>query len=310
MRIVSEKGDSLLIIAAAPHPLEAQQIYALTSPQRATTFKIFFEGIADAAGNPLDSLSRQTEFAGNANPDTTRPRLVRITPADSSRGVQITTTVEMIFSEMMANSPMLIDKAAKKIEGRTWPLAVQDSSGKTVAGKGIWLNPFQFRFQPDTLWQSRTKYVVRILADSTFDASGNAHFDTTKQITFWTLNADTLTAIGGEITEAQADATGAVHLTLRQIGASAGGQLGASPTPVSRSQSEHKMILAAPGPYRFGNILPGLYQLGAFRDANRNGRYDFGSAFPYAPAERFVVWPDTIKARSRWPNEGNDFVLP
>ncbi|MGH7598552.1 MAG: Ig-like domain-containing protein, partial [bacterium] len=302
-------GESLRVLGAAPHPLDPQQVHVLIQPQQAASYKIFLEQIIDAAGNPLDSLSRQMEFTGSAKPDTARPRLVKITPADSSRNVPVTSTVEMIFSEMMSNGLALINNIPKKTATAAWPLQVQNASGNSVPGKGEWLNPFQFRFQPDTLWQSRTQYVVTILADSIFDASGNALFDTTGKITFWTLNADTLTAISGKITDAQPDATGTVHLTLRQVGASASGA-GAPPRAPSSSGPVYNAALPEPGAYRFEHILPGLYQLGGFRDANRNGRYDFGAAFPFLPAERFVVWPDTIKTRSRWPNEGNDFVMP
>ncbi|MDZ7343940.1 MAG: hypothetical protein ONA90_05440, partial [candidate division KSB1 bacterium] len=68
--------------------------------------------------------------------------------------------------------------------------------------------------------------------------------------------------------------------------------------------------LPEPGPYRFEYVLPGVYQLRAFRDANRNGRFDFGAVLPFVSAERYFVWPDTIKVRSRWPNEGNDVIFP
>jgi methionine-rich copper-binding protein CopC len=309
VRVTGVNEAPLRILAAAPHPLDPQQVHVLTPPQPAGSYKIFLKQMYDAAGNPLDSLSRQTEFAGSTKPDSTRPRLVKITPADSSRNVAITSTVEMIFSEMISNALPSINNIPKKAAARAWPLRVQRAGGQTVAGKGEWLNPFQFRFRPDTLWQSRAQYVAAILADSTFDASGNALFDTTGKINFWALNADTLTAISGKITEAQPDATGAVHLTLRQIGASASGT-GAPPRAPSSSGATYTTVLTEPGFYRFEHILPGLYQLGGFRDANRNGRYDFGEAFPFIPAERFVVWPDTIKVRSRWPNEGNDFVLP
>ncbi|MGH7455361.1 MAG: Ig-like domain-containing protein, partial [bacterium] len=314
LRVMSAAGESLRVLGAAPHPLDPLQVHVLTQPQQATNYKFFLEQILDAAGNSLDSLSRQTEFTGSAKPDTVRPRLVKITPADSSRNVPITSTVEMIFSEVMENGLAFINNIPKKTAAAAWPLQVQNASGNSVPGKGEWLNPFQFRFQPDTLWQSRTQYVVTILADSTFDASGNALFDTTGKITFWTLNADTLTAISGKITDAQPDATGTMHLTLRQVGASTSGT-GAPPKAPSSSGPVYTTVLPAtpvvePGAYRFENILPGLYQLGGFRDANRNGRYDFGAGFPFLPAERFVVWPDIIKVRSRWPNEGNDFVLP
>ena len=308
LRLAGVTGDSLKILAAISHPLNARQIHLLTSQQQVTTYKVFAAQIVDAAGNQLDSLSRQTEFTGNAKPDTSRPRLVKLTPADSSRNVAVTATVEMIFSEIMVNASALVD-ISQRLTSHSRPLAVQDSSGKPVKGKGKWLNPFQFRFQPDALLKSRAKYAVKILSDSTFDASGNALFDTLNQITFWTMNADTLTAISGTIVEAQPDATGTVHLTLKQVGAYTSSTLGSAPA-AARPGPEYSMILPAPGPYRFDHILPGLYQLRGFRDANKNGRYDFGAAFPFVPAERFVVWPDTMKVRSRWPNEGNDFVLP
>jgi hypothetical protein len=151
--------------------------------------------------------------------------------------------------------------------------------------------------------------VVKILADSTFDWNGNAVFDTLRQITFWVMNADTLSAISGEVKDTRPEATGSIYLFARQLGAGAKSQFGFQPeTP--RAEGTYMVILPEPGPYLFEHILPGAYQLSAFRDANRNGRYDFGAVSPYISAERFMMWPDTIKVRSRWPNEGNEFVLP
>jgi hypothetical protein len=309
LRIFSAAAESLRILAAMSHPLNQRQLHLLTGEQRAVTYKIFAEQIVDAAGNPLDSLSQQTEFTGSAKPDSTRPRIVKATPADSSRSVSVATSIEMIFSELMANAPALANVSPKPIAGNVWPLAVQDSAGQAVKGKGLWLNPLQFRFQPDSLLKSRARYVVKILSDSSFDASGNALFDTLEQITFWTMNADTLTAISGTISDAQAEATGSVHLVLKQVAAFSGSSLGTRPAPTS-TDLEYSTILTGPGPYLFDHILPGLYQLSGFRDANRNSRFDYGAPFPFAPAERFAVWPDTMKVRSRWPNEGNDFVIP
>jgi uncharacterized protein (DUF2141 family) len=307
VHVFSSAGDSLRILAIAPHPLDPLQVHAITDPQQAVTYKAFLGEFLDAAGNPLDSLYRQTEFAGNTQPDTSRPRLLKITPADSSRGVHVAAPVEMIFSEMMTNAlASLNNKLQREIGGSRWPLTAQQASGRAVAGKGVWLNPFQFRFQPDTLWRSQAQYVVKTLADSTFDWSGNAVFDTTRQITFWIMNADTLSAISGRLTDSKPEATGSIHLAARQLGTASGSRLG-SP---SRSGEGYRVILLEPGRYRFEQILPGSYQLSAFRDANRNGRYDLGSTLPYVPAERYMTWPDTIKVRSRWPNEGNDFVLP
>lgn len=309
LHLTNTAGESLKVFAAFPHPLNMRQLHVLTASQQATNYKISFDQVVDKAGNALDSLSRQSELNGRAQPDTSRPRLVRLTPADSSRNVSVTTNIEMIFSELMANAPVLTTYALKKNASRLEPLAVWDSTRQLVQGKGEWLSPLQFRFQPKTFLKSRAQYFIKIFADSTFDPSGNALFDTLHQITFWMMNADTLTSISGTLADAQPDATGAVHLTLKQVGAFSSSAFGAAPA-AARTAVEYSLILPAPGPYRFEHILPGLYQLSGFRDANQNGRYDFGATFPFIPAERFVVWPDTMKVRSRWPNEGNDFVLP
>ena len=62
--------------------------------------------------------------------------------------------------------------------------------------------------------------------------------------------------------------------------------------------------------YYLKDVLPGLYLLESFRDWDGDGRYSLGRPFPFKPSERFVVYQDTVRVRSRWPNEGNDIILP
>jgi hypothetical protein len=79
---------------------------------------------------------------------------------------------------------------------------------------------------------------------------------------------------------------------------------------VQNSQRRYETEIESPGPYILSYMLPGDYFLQAFRDKDGNGRYTYGNVKPYMPAERFVQLPDTIRTRSRWPNEGNDLRLP
>lgn len=64
------------------------------------------------------------------------------------------------------------------------------------------------------------------------------------------------------------------------------------------------------GAWEFANIPPGSYRLTAFVDANGNGRYDYGSAFPFVPAERFVVLPTELQVRPRWTIDNVRVVVP
>jgi hypothetical protein len=56
--------------------------------------------------------------------------------------------------------------------------------------------------------------------------------------------------------------------------------------------------------------MPGPYLLEAFLDRDGNGRFDPGHPYPWRPSEPIAVYTDTVAARSRWPNEGNDFQWP
>ncbi len=281
LHVRAENGDSLQIVLAAQHPLDRGLVQTIITPMQSSKYAGVATALFDEAGNELDSLARTSEFTGTTNPDTTRPRVVKISVADSARNVLPAAPIEVIFSEIMRT-----DTASA--------LLVQDSSGAVVGGGLQWLNAFQFRLQPQPHWKSRARYTVKIQREKIFDWNGNALFDTTGQITFWTVNADTFASISGKIADADTAARGAIHLTAKQAG----------------GKTEYRAQTDSAQAYLFKAVLPGLYQIEAFRDVNGNGLFDFGKALPFLPAERYWAWPDTIKVRSRWPNENNDFEMP
>ena len=123
---------------------------------------------------------------------------------------------------------------------------------------------------------------------------GNSLLDSIFCTHFWTLNADTLSAISGIFTDEDSTANGRILLRARQV---------------SPGDLFYSIELDKAGPYVFQNILPGIYLIDAFRDADGNGVYSYGQPLPFVPAERFVFYADSINVRSRWPNEGNDITL-
>ncbi|MGH7495742.1 MAG: Ig-like domain-containing protein [bacterium] len=282
MHLISAKGDSARLFRASPHPLEPAQVHTITSDLQEITYRAWVDSIYDQAGELLDSLRSAGELKGTSRPDTTRPRLVGISIADSTQNVLLNAPLDLFFSELMRT-----DTAQTQV-------AVRDSAGLQVAGELRWPSPLQMRFQPQARWQSRARYSAQIRPELLQDWAGNLLNDTTGVITFWTINADTFASISGKITDSDSTAQGSVQVFARKIG----------------GKDEYHVQLEQPGAYLFREVLPGQYCIGAFRDANRNGRYDFGSPSPFRPAERYMVWPDTIKVRSRWPNEENDFELP
>jgi len=277
-----EAPPAFAVLASEPHPLNPEVVHSFTAPHVPGTYRAGAENLFDFSGLPLDSISRDVEFTASSQADTVRPRIVRVTPDDSSRAVALDTPVELTFSELM------------RLDSSRAIMMIRDSAGVAMRGNGRWKNHFQFEFKPAAVWLSRAKHSVEIFPDSTFDLSGLALFDTLRQRVFWTLNADALSSISGSVSDTTTT-VGPLRMSAKQI---VGGK------------ATYETTVYSPGPYKFDGVLPGVYQLSVYRDANNNGRYDFGKAFPFLPAERFFVSPDSIKVRARWPNEGNDVRLP
>ncbi|MBU0472602.1 MAG: Ig-like domain-containing protein [Bacteroidetes bacterium] len=53
--------------------------------------------------------------------------------------------------------------------------------------------------------------------------------------------------------------------------------------------------------YSFERILPGKYTVWMFDDLNEDGKYNYGKINPFVLSEDFIVYPDTLNLRARWP---------
>ncbi|MFQ5630990.1 MAG: Ig-like domain-containing protein [bacterium] len=271
---------------AANFPLDPKLFYLLTNPiDSIASFVLEAKNVTDVAGNAIDSAFAKYEFGGNARPDTVQPKILRVTPEDSSNGIALDQEVRIVLSEWMQQPDSAVGMVVR----------IADTSRTVVQGKLRWHNPFELGFKPDTTWKSNTRYDLEIANKSLLDYAGNALFDTLATRTFATLNADTLSEISGKLeTSLNLPDSTLIYLKARQV---AGGK------------AEREIWLQAPRAYTFQQLLPGVYMIEGFFDTKPNRKYDFGKAFPFIRSERFFVYPDSIKIRSKWPNEGNDIVV-
>lgn len=239
------------------------------------------EGLADRWGNTTasDSLA----LTVSAMPDTSRPRLAKAAPQDSARRVRPDTPIDLWFSEA-------IDTAAA--DGAVELVGLQQGSVPCVR---MWLTPAHLRLTPLAPLPGSAEYVIRLQGPQLRDVSGNAFSDTLVTLRFWTLNPDTLTEICGSVLDAKPGAEGPVHILALRPG---------------EANPAAEIILPGEGPYCLTGLLPGRYVLLAFRDEDGDGTWSPGWPWPFRPAERCAVYADTVRARARWINEGNDFRLP
>jgi uncharacterized protein (DUF2141 family) len=272
--------DVLLAYLKETDPLEvALAIAPLTAK---TEYEIEVRNLADVSGNLIDAAYSKAQFVASALSDTMPAAIAATTPIDSARAVPLNTIVNIHFSEAVNPAPLERN------------VFVADSVGSRVNGTFQWLTPASVKFKPEFHLQSLSAYRILVKLDSLIDRSGNALRDSTWQLFFTTLSADTLSSISGAVIDEDSTATAAIYLTA---------------VSTERNGPAYDLVLPAPGPYLFSDILPGAYTIEAFRDRNENGEYDFGKAVPFQPAERFAIHSENIQVRSRWPNEGNNIVF-
>ena len=276
--------DTLRLQLMYQNPQDPSRLELITAtPMNAGQYLVTAQDFYDLAHNPLEPAYRTIEFAGNATPDTLPPQIVSVVPADSARQVPLDQTVEFYFSEAMNDSSL------------SPHIIFIDTTGNLASGKFIHPKPNYLKFIPDANWTSLMSYTIRIKADSIFDWFDNALAESTLTYLFTTLNADTLASISGNIIDEFEADSGRIYLTARQT---------------KKDGKFYETVIKAPGPYLFDGVFPGDYLISGFRDRDGNGTYSYGNISPFIPAERFFTGSDTIRVRSRWPNEGNDITIP
>ncbi len=258
----------------------------LASPlDSGVTYRLSAAGVYDPAGNPIDTSHARFEFIGTGRPDTVKPVLSVVGMRDSVRGVWIDQPVEIDFSKPVIHDPL------------NTAVELLDSTRKRVDVSMKWLNATDLVLVPRKDYLSRAWYVIRVQMDSVRDYAGNRCKDSTLQLRFQTFDLRSTGVIAGEVIDRQSDSTGGVLvLTASSIDL----------TP----QRKRTLSLRRPGPFLLDRLVEGKYVLDLYRDRDSSGSYSFGKVHPFAPAERFAVYPDTVKVRARWSVEGVQIVLP
>ena len=278
-------NDSLKILNAATDFYNAAIVRLATAKQDSNhEYKVVVKNAFDLNYLPILPDSNFAFFQGSPLPDTTKPSYVAMQPHDSSKFVLSFTPLHFYFSKAMQ---------PESIQDN---LVVADTLGDTLKGDIKWPEQSHYIFEPTEKFASERFYRVALPVDSVFDLAGNPLADTLFQRQFTSVNPDTLTAISGTVFDTDTTATGPFY--VRAFSAN------------EQNENGYKISIEEPGPYSFENMLPGSYTIELYRDEDENGRFSYGKAFPYEPAERYWIYPDTISIRARWPTEGEDIFFP
>ena len=243
------------------------------------TYRVRVWGVADKAGNLIDSTARGELIAGVLAADTLRPRISVRDMRDSSRAVAIGAPVELLFSDPVRFAPL------------ERGITLLDSTRKSVEMRLVRTGPASVAILPRSPFMSRAWYAVTVRMDSVRSLRGLGYRDSTYALRFQTMDVRTTGVLAGTVTdEAGAGGKGRVFLTAASVDLN-------PPRSVT-------LLLNQPGPFTFPMLAEGKYRLSGFRDADSSGDFSYGLPFPFTPAERFAVYPDTVRVRARWSVEG------
>jgi len=165
-----------------------------------------------------------------------------------------------------------------------------DANGADVAGKFVWRNSAAASFIPSSPMLYGKWYSLHIALDSVIGLGGTRPRDSVLVRRFRIIDESLLSSVAGVVADDSSNVRGTIMIVA---------------TNTSVTTDPPKTIrLKELGSFIFPHLLEGKYTLYAFRDTDSNGVYSHGKLFPFQPAERFVVYPDTLKVRARWPLEG------
>ncbi len=246
------------------------------------SYRLAVSGLTDLRGAALDSAYTTCEFFWPSAPDTTRPAVVRSSPANRENLVAGDSPVMLTFSEPVDTG--LINGA----------FFLADSAGVTLRGERLWPDPLHFRFIPSAPLAGGMAYTMALDSGTIVDLAGNIAAERWAA-RFTSIDIDLYGGIAGSLRIGRDDwLAQPLRLEFKPVGK-------------RRKSILHTLV----GAQEFEYPLPeGKYTIGLTVDLNGNRRHDIGLITPFQPAEPRFVFPDTIEVRARFTTENIELTIP
>lgn len=231
--------------------------------QEGEKYKLNASKLSSAYEIISDTLSRMFSAGGI---DTTAPAIQAIEPKPSKRPIPVGFDITVWFSELMDSSGV--------ISG----ISIADTIGAPVPFQAEWIYPYKLEIKPDF----ETDKIYNLLFDQQriFDKSGNPLGDTIVSYIYNIASLDTFGQVMGRV----ANAPGPEIIVIAE----------------PKTGNSYLSQCNEDGLFIFDRLFPGVYNLRAFYDSNKNGIFNGGRIRPFEFAEPIALYSDTVKVRTRW----------
>jgi hypothetical protein len=253
--------------------------YVVTSPlDSPAVYRVGLVGARDRSGNRLSLAASSLLADGILRPDTLKPAVKFLTGADSIKNVDPGDTILLTISKQVLERPF------------ERGFSLLDSTNKVIPASLMWFSSMRAMVVTPTALNYGEWYTVKMRIDSLIDFGPARYHDSTLVRHFQTVSEEALGSIEGTISDELSTGKGRLILVLHDVAV--------------RQGKSRAIPLDSAGAFTIDHVKEGKYGLWAYRDADGNGVYSYGKPFPFVPAERFTVYPETLKVRARWPLAG------
>ncbi len=271
VRIETAPTVSALKVLSVYQDVDSSRVGIVTQTQKSGQVYDVRLAVTDPYGNR--SLV-QTSVRGDASADKRVPEVLAIKPKLLATQIFPNAPLEMIFSDAMASD----------IATPFWEV-----SDTTLSPEGHfeWLAPNRLIFTPNDSWPIGQ---VRLTSKRGLvkDLAGNV-LDTPVVFDFAVIDTQAVGRIAGIVDS----------LNKKRV------------VEAVSVEGEPLFYQALVGlndsTFVIQNVLPGLYRVSGFVDANNNGLWDAGSVWPFVASEVFFSASDTVEVRARWQSDTRRF---
>ena len=270
----------LISLDISPSPSGLSSFLIVTQNQDSNkVYQLRMQGITDSVGNSINMLANSLFFQGSSKIDSSRPQLASLSIKDSTKGTDIHPMIILTFSDAMVQS-----------DSMNW-INIFDQQRRQINSEKKWISRLQVSITPKKELVSLKWYTLSADFSGLKNWAGRFCRDSIRQWNFEKLDLEDMSSVEGMVVDDYpVDTLGSLYVCA---------------IPVDKKNINSQIINTEKnGKFTFPQIVEGKYTFQAFRDRNRNGKYDVGKPFPFIYSERQSLITDTLKVRARWPLEG------
>jgi hypothetical protein len=267
------------IVDFFPHFENPAHVMLITEPQHEDTlYKVFVTGVKDLAGHLINPLASSKQFSRASVSDTMPPGLVFATVMDSTTRFPLDQKFQFDFDDALQR------------QSAEHAMLLKGKDSVEVPLHFVWNSSASFIVMPRQALRQDYFYTFFVRFDSLRDGAGNHWKDSTRKFSFRTIDPEQLSSIEGMLLDSDTSHADRYIVVAENTG--------------KKMKKAARLTTQRGKKFLFPQLDAGEYRLKAFQDDYNNGVYYSGKPFPYIPAERFAVFPESIKVRARWPVEG------